>query len=144
MAPNGTLSLLLLLASAHPMESTMESRYTSPWMNGQTAMLTPTETMPAETYSSWYHDGSSMLPHLAYFPAMHGYYYFRPYALRHLQQHQTAIVRWGGDPRNPYANIVFRRLDNELSTTDPSPVPPEEIQTPYPYNYTPNYYPTLQ
>lgn len=143
MAPTGTLSLMLLMVSAHPMGPNMEPAYSSPWINGETAMSAPMETMPGESYSSSYYEGSSMLPHLAYFPALHGYYYFRPYSLRHLQQHQAAVVRWGGDPRNPYANVIFERLDDGFQT-DPARVPAEEIPTPNPYNPAPNYYPTLQ
>ncbi len=41
---------------------------------------------------------------------MNGYYYFRPYNHRHVAEQQQTVAKWGGDPRNPYANEVFRQV----------------------------------
>ncbi len=51
-----------------------------------------------------------MFPHYAYYPAMHGYYYFRPYHHSHLATQQAFVMRFGGDPRHPYANEVFGQV----------------------------------
>jgi hypothetical protein len=68
-----------------------------------------------------------MFPHYAYFPPMHGYYYFRPYHHSHLAQQQTSVTGWGGDPRNPYANEIFQRVyaeyQAEKGEAPPTPVP---------------------
>jgi len=46
--------------------------------------------------------------HYPYFPAMHGYYYFRPYHHSHIPRQQLFVESWGGDRRNPYSNQVFQ------------------------------------
>ncbi len=48
--------------------------------------------------------------HYPYYPAMHGYYYFRPYHPRHVREQQGVAAMWGEDPRVPYANAVFQRV----------------------------------
>ena len=48
--------------------------------------------------------------HYPYYPAMHGYYYFRPYHPRHVREQQGVAALWGEDPRVPYANAVFQRV----------------------------------
>lgn len=59
------------------------------------------------------HACCQMPQHHAYYPAMHGYYYFRPYHHAHLQQQKLSAVSWGEDPRAPYANQVFQRVYQE-------------------------------
>jgi hypothetical protein len=51
-----------------------------------------------------------MHQHYPYYPAMHGYYYFRPYHPRHVREQQGVAALWGEDPRVPYANAVFQRV----------------------------------
>jgi hypothetical protein len=43
-----------------------------------------------------------------YYPDSHGYYYFRPYNFTHVPQHQAFVQSYGGDPRNPYSNVIFQ------------------------------------
>ncbi|MDZ7619779.1 MAG: hypothetical protein U1E05_22500 [Patescibacteria group bacterium] len=52
----------------------------------------------------------NMPPHYAYFPAMHGYYYFRPYNHSHVATQQTYARMWGEDPANPYGNRIFQTV----------------------------------
>jgi hypothetical protein len=51
-----------------------------------------------------------MPQHYPYYPAMHGYYYFRPYHHSHIEQHAQRVAGYGDDPRNPYANEIFARV----------------------------------
>jgi hypothetical protein len=76
-----------------------------------------------------------LVPHLPYFPPRHGYYYFRPYNIAHLQRHQEMVVRWGEDPRNPYGNEVFTRVYAALENAGPgSPFLEELVVPPTPVN----------
>ncbi len=52
----------------------------------------------------------TMGQHHAYFPPMHGYYYFHPYHHSHVWKHQMFARMWGEDPANPYANRVFEMV----------------------------------
>ncbi len=54
-----------------------------------------------------------MPQHHAYYPVMHGYYYFRPYHHSHVAQQQLTATSWGEDPRAPYANSVFQKVYEE-------------------------------
>ena len=65
----------------------------------------------------------TMPPHYAYFPSMHGYYYFRPYHSSHLTQQQALAAEWGEDPRNPYANRLFQQLREEQEAAQPASGP---------------------
>ncbi len=60
-----------------------------------------------------------MHPHYAYFPAMHGYYYFRPYHHRHLLDQQALVTGWGGDSRHPYANKIFQQVYAQYKAENP-------------------------
>jgi hypothetical protein len=51
-----------------------------------------------------------MPQHHPYFPSLHGYYYFRPYNYSQIAQQQAFVAGYGGDPRNPFANEVFKRV----------------------------------
>lgn len=51
-----------------------------------------------------------MSQHMPYFPNAHGYYYFAPYNLIHVQQQQEMTARWGQDPRNTQDNRYFERI----------------------------------
>jgi hypothetical protein len=59
------------------------------------------------------HCWCNMPQHHFYYPAMHGYYYFRPYHHSHISLHQHRVAGWGGNPKNPYANEVFQRVYEE-------------------------------
>ena len=72
-----------------------------------------------------------MPQHCPYYPPMHGYYYFRPYNHRHIPEQQEAVKSYGGDPRNPYSNDIFKRVYAEYeSGEDPAPVPPTPVDIP--------------
>lgn len=84
----------------------------------------------------WYFNSSfDMPPHYPYYPAMHGYYYFRPYHPAHLVQQRALVETWGGDPRNPYANRIFQtvyedyRADKADNADVPLTVPAPEPET---------------
>jgi hypothetical protein len=82
-------------------------------------------------------DDGGMPPHYAYYPAMHGYYYFCPYHPMHIINHQAMATQWGMDPRNPYANDFFKVVYAEYKTAQgASPIlqegSPEQIPTPLP------------
>lgn len=51
-----------------------------------------------------------LYPHYPYYPKDHGYYYFRPYNYIHVLEHQQTVLKWGGDPRNPYSTQVLANL----------------------------------
>ena len=58
----------------------------------------------------WFHGTCDMPQHHAYFPPMHGYYYFRPYHPGHVSRQQQFMTQFGGDPRHPYANRLFKKI----------------------------------
>lgn len=55
-----------------------------------------------------------MLPHYAYPPRFHGYYYYRPYNYILTLNHQLEALEMAGDPRAPYASKVFERIYAEF------------------------------
>lgn len=57
-----------------------------------------------------------MVQHLAYPPEAHGWYYFRPYNFGQLRDLQEATSSWGGDPRNPYADDIFRQVYSQSAS----------------------------
>jgi hypothetical protein len=57
-----------------------------------------------------------MPQHIPYYPPAHGNYYFRPYSVAQLARQQAMVVSWGGDPRNPYSNEIFRQVYAEMDT----------------------------
>ena len=65
-----------------------------------------------------------LYPHYPYFPAYHGYYYFRPYNFEHVLKDSALAAEMGGDPRAPYS-VEFLR-----SVFPPAPVEPipEHVQ----------------
>ena len=74
----------------------------------------------------------NMLPHYPYFPAMHGYYYFRPYHHSHVAQQQLTVTAWGGDPRNPYANRIFEQVYAQYEADQAAALPAPEPLSPDP------------
>ncbi len=67
-------------------------------------------------WAQWLHSTCDMPQHHAYFPPLHGYYYFRPYHPGHLTRQQRFVTGWGGDARHPYANHVFEAVYAEYET----------------------------
>ncbi len=65
-----------------------------------------------------------MYPHVPYFPEYFGYYYFHPYNYRSMLEHQEIVLRWGGDPRNPYSHDLFDKLYADAAVEAPSPYDP--------------------
>jgi hypothetical protein len=63
----------------------------------------------------WWIPPTNMLPHLAYPPAVHGNYYFRPYSVSNLQHQQAQALQWGVDPRQPYSSELFRKVYAEMA-----------------------------
>lgn len=53
-----------------------------------------------------------MFPHYAYYPRLHGYYYFRPYNYTAIAEHQQTAACMGLDPRMPYSLANFQRIDS--------------------------------
>jgi len=56
------------------------------------------------------HSTCDMPLHFAYYPAHHGYYYFRPYNYTHVLADQAIAPTLGGDWRMPYATLQFRDM----------------------------------
>jgi hypothetical protein len=85
-------------------------------------------------------DSSGMPQHFAYYPAMHGYYYFHPYHHTHVVYEQQFASQFGMDPRNPHANDVFKMVYAEykasqdagveqVPTSPPVAVPKRKVRT---------------
>lgn len=70
--------------------------------------------------------------HYAYYPAMHGYYYFYPYNPMHVPTQQAFASQFGMDPRNPYANDVFKVVYAEYKAAQEGSPGPERIPAPSP------------
>lgn len=70
--------------------------------------------------------------HYAYFPAMHGYYYFCPYNPMHVPTQQAFATQFGMDPRNPYANDFFKVVYAEYKAAQEGSPGPERIPAPPP------------
>mgnify|MGYP000902144799 CR=1 FL=1 len=74
----------------------------------------------------------NMPQHQAYFPPMHGYYYFRPYHHSHVPTQQTYARMWGEDPANPYANRIFQTVYEQYRADAAVAQPPIPEQPPVP------------
>lgn len=60
----------------------------------------------------------NMGQHQAYFPPMHGYYYFRPYHHSQVWNQQSVARMWGEDPANPYSNRLFQMVYEQYRAED--------------------------
>ncbi len=69
--------------------------------------------------------GCNMPQHYPYFPAMHGYYYFRPYHHSHIAKHQQIAAAWGADPRFPYSNEIFKTVYAQYRKDRAQPAAPK-------------------
>ncbi len=74
-----------------------------------------------------FHGDCNMVPHSAYYPELHGYYYFRPYHYSHIRQHQEFVSSFGEDPRAPYANGIFQQVYRQMSGSPKSSLRPFRI-----------------
>jgi len=72
----------------------------------------------------------NMPQHYAYFPAMHGYYYFRPYHHSHIAKHQQIASSWGADPRFPYSNEIFKTVYAQYRKDRAQPAAPKAAGNP--------------
>lgn len=79
---------------------------------------------------SLFHTTGDMAQHQIYFPHAHGYYYFRPYNLVHVQQQQEMVTRWGLDARNPYDNRPFEKIYAEQEVLQQQYLPPQDPNPP--------------
>jgi len=71
-----------------------------------------------------------MYQHRPYFPPMHGYYYFHPYHPSHVARQQAFAASFGGDPRNPYSNDVFKNVYADYKAEHEPPLPPAPGEAP--------------
>jgi hypothetical protein len=55
------------------------------------------------------HPGN-LVPHTPYCAEPKLYYYFRPYSWHHVEEQVESVLRFGGDPRHPYANREFAEI----------------------------------
>lgn len=70
------------------------------------------------------HSTGDMFPHFAYYPAYHGYYYFRPYNWMTVLQQQSLIMGMGGDSRNPYSVAMFDSIYEDFEQRFPPIINP--------------------
>ena len=68
-------------------------------------------------HCNWWFSTCNLRQHVPYANGMHGYYDSLPYHIQHIRLQQNAVLQWGGDPRNPYCNAIFRQVQAE-STHD--------------------------
>ena len=61
-----------------------------------------------------------MVPHIAYFPPMHGYYYYRPHNPEHVPEHVATGEVLGATSGLPYRSAVFAevyaQIESEVET----------------------------
>lgn len=65
-----------------------------------------------------------MYQHHAYYPAHHGYYYFRPYNYTNVLEHKATIASLGGEPSHPYSVAMFAPIYDNFYLTTPKIVEP--------------------
>ncbi len=58
-----------------------------------------------------------MTQHVPYLARPKNYYYFRPYQYFHIAEHQREVTLYGENPKEPYANRLFKRV--YARTVDP-------------------------
>lgn len=73
-----------------------------------------------------------MYPHIPYLAEPKTYYYFRPYNWFHIPRQQAEVLNYGADPRNPYANEVFKNIYEglEIPIVAEQPARPAEAVPP--------------
>jgi hypothetical protein len=79
------------------------------------------------SWANWWIPPGNMLPHYAYFPAEHGYFYFEPYNVTRVQLQQSFVASYGGDIRHPYEDSVFDRAYKVYKQRHPEDVDEDEI-----------------
>jgi hypothetical protein len=72
--------------------------------------------------------------HYAYPPPLPGWYSFKPYSVGQLRAQQEMVMRWGGDPRNPYADGILsqvpQRIRKPAVPAPPTPTAPRPSAPP--------------
>lgn len=82
--------------------------------------------------TDWLISPCDMIPrHLEVFPVAHENYYFRPYHPQDIPRQQGEAGAWGGDPRNPYHDDLFRAARRSAFG------PKEEVMIPPPTELQP-------
>ena len=79
----------------------------------------------------WRFGDCNLVQHHAYYPAMHGYYYLRPYHHEHVPLQQAFTTSFGADMRNPYSNDFFKAIYAEYRASQREPAM-EEVPRPLP------------
>lgn len=87
---------------------------------------------PCRCQNGWFCGGCNMPQHMAYYPSLHGYYYFRPHSVVQVRQQQDFVSGWGGDRRHPYANTIFRQVYAQLAAQDAAAIAPQDLPAPPP------------
>jgi hypothetical protein len=79
------------------------------------------------------------IQHYDYYPALHGNYYFAPYNAIKVPFQQVFAAKYGGDPRDPYADGVFQKVYAAYRAAHPASASgssatnrPEEVPSPTP------------
>lgn len=65
-----------------------------------------------------------MYQHYAYYPAHHGYYYFRPYNYTNVLEHKAQIVALGGQRNSPYTHEILDATYERYYESNPVIEPP--------------------
>ncbi len=60
-----------------------------------------------------------MYQHYAYYPANHGYHYFRPYNYTNVLEHKATVGCLGGEPNHPYSVAMFAPSYESYYLTNP-------------------------
>lgn len=65
-------------------------------------------------FHDWVCPRCNMSQRFPYWPQYHGNYYFRPYHMQRVIEQRQIATSWGEDPRNPYGNLVFDRVYEQM------------------------------
>lgn len=73
----------------------------------------------------------NLFQHVPYYVEPKTYYYFRPYNFTHVWQQRKQVAAWGGDPRHPYSNEIFKQVYRELDSDPADTAPMSPGATPF-------------
>lgn len=79
----------------------------------------------------WLCPRCDMSQRFPYYPTNHGHYYFRPYHMQRVREQQGQAISWGEDARNPYGQLVFDRVYEQLrreQAQDAETLPPQKAE----------------
>jgi hypothetical protein len=71
------------------------------------------------SWKNFWCEPGNMLPHYHYFAAEHGYFYFEPYNVTRVAIQQSFAASFGGNPRHPYAQDVFDKVEEKYLRRHP-------------------------